>query len=308
MDSWRLLMKRALELAALIFVLTSGNLLADKPADPEPPVISPSENSGNSLPVLAEAQPPAKVPASRAARAEWQRRLEQRRIEMQRRGQAAPGRAARNEPARRGEAANSKGKPGRRSDKRQTNDSKNPKQKKRTKKKGADSGKSKKPDSKPSPAKKPKRPGKPAGKTKPDAQQAPAKDAKNDASSDLPVIVPMAVRVPSYAAVRATIPFSRSEWEADPSYRHNATMELMLGQLRDMVVYRYPPMAGPMTRGSGVTINNGGGSQFPNYGFGGFGGVPFGFNPGLNGVIQSRGIINSFQTQGFIGRGAPVLP
>jgi hypothetical protein len=297
-------MKQAFELAAVIAVLSSGFAIADEPAsgESETPVISPVENSGNSLPVLAEAQPPAKVPASRAARAEWQRKLEQRRLEMQRRGQVAPRGRERNKQARRGEEANSKEKRSRRGGKRRADDSKKPSQKKRR-----DSDKSKKPDSKPAPSKKPKSSDKPKSKKKPDAQKAPAKNAKKDSSSDLPIIVPMAVRVPSYAAVRATIPFSRSEWEADPSYRHNGTMELMLGQLRDMVVYRYP-MAGPMAPGSGVTINNGGGSQFPNYGFGGFGGVPFGFNPGLNGVIQSRGIINSFQTQGFIGRGAPVLP
>jgi len=84
-------------------------------------------------------------------------------------------------------------------------------------------------------------------------------------------------------------------------------MELILGQLRDLVVYQSPPGAqqGPgLSPGSGITINNGGG--YP--GYYGFGGIPFGFNPGTNGAAQSRAIINSFQTHGFIGRGAPVLP
>ena len=125
--------------------------------------------------------------------------------------------------------------------------------------------------------------------------------------AELPLIVPQAVRAPSYASVRSTIPFSRSEWAADPSYRHNGTMELILGQLRDLVVYQSPPgvQQGPgMPSASGITINNAGG--YP--GYYGFGGIPFGFNPGTNGAAQSRAIINSFQTHGFIGRGAPVLP
>ena len=205
-------MKRAFELAALIVVLSSGFAIADEPAsgESEVPVISPVENSGNSLPVLAEAQPPAKVPASRAARAEWQRKLEQRRLEMQRRGQVAPRGRERNKQDLRGEEANSKEKRSRRGGKRRADDSKKPPQKKRS-----DSGKSKKPGSKPAPSKKPKSSDKPKStdkpksKRKPDAQKAPAKNAKKDSSSDLPIIVPMAVRIPPYAAVRATITFSR---------------------------------------------------------------------------------------------------
>lgn len=267
-------MKRAVVATLLVF-LASGLAVADKPArtkkrakKPNSPVTRPEEETR------------AKVPASRAARAEWQRRLEQRRLEMQRRGRG-PARAGADSPR------NAKRKP----DQRPDDDA--------PKKRGAKSEKKRGSNNEPD-VRKRKRKNK---GSKPASNKSDVK--KSDESDDLPIIVPRAVRVPSYAAVRATIPFSRSEWEADPTYRHNGTMELLLGQLRDMVVYRYPPMAGP-NGGAGVTINNGGGSQSPGF-FNGFG-IPFGFNPGLNGAIQSRAIINSLQTQGFIGKAAPILP
>ena len=305
-------MKRALELAALLAVLCSGSAIADEPGfgESELPVISPVENSGNSLPVLAEARrPPAEVPASRAARAEWQRRLEQRQLERQRRDEES----TQVDPARPNKGDDSRKTPARRNRKsRGKTEIRKPSPEKpadpdTSKKSGSKKPDSKKPDGKKKPQQKPN-PDKADPKGKPDSKNPAIDKAKKDDVSDLPLIVPQSVHIPSYAAVRGTIPFSRSEWEADPTYRHNATMELMLGQLRDMVVYRYPPMGGPMAPGSGVTINNGGGGRNSQYGYGGFGGIPFGFNPGLNGVIQSRRIINSFQTQGFIGRGGPVLP
>lgn len=301
-------MKRALELAALLAVLCSGSAIADEPGfgESESPVITPVENSGNSLPVLAEARrPPADVPASRAARAEWQRRIEQRQLERQRRDEES----TQVDPALRNKGDDSRKAPARRNRKsRGKTEIKKPSPKKRADADTSMKTGSKKPDAKKRSQVKPT-PDKTDSKTKPDGGRPAVDTAKKDSDSDLPLIVPQAVRIPSYAAVRGTIPFSRSEWEADPTYRHNATMELMLGQLRDMVVYRYPSMGGPMAPGSGVTINNGGGSQNPQYGYGGFGGIPFGFNPGLNGVIPSRGIINSFQTQGFIGRSPlPAVP
>ena len=42
----------------------------------------------------------------------------------------------------------------------------------------------------------------------------------------------------TYAEAYASVPFSRSEYEANPSYRHDAAMELMFGQLRPMTVIR----------------------------------------------------------------------
>lgn len=266
-------MKRAL-VACLLVSLASGLAVADKPSQTK------KREKKNCQPVAEPAEEPrATVPASRAARAEWQRRLEQRRLEMQRRGLAPRGRG----PAR-AEADSP------RSSKRKSDPGSEAPKKRSSKKRGS---------SKEQEARKQK------SKDKAARQDSGNADGKTDESDDLPIIVPRAVRVPSYAAVRATIPFSRSEWEADPTYRHNGTMELMLGQLRDMVVYRYPPMSAPGA-GSGVTINNGGGNQYPPF-YNGFG-FPFGFNPGLNGAIQSRAIINGLQTQGFIGRGAPILP
>jgi len=42
----------------------------------------------------------------------------------------------------------------------------------------------------------------------------------------------------TYAEAYAQIPFSRSEYEANPAYRHDAAMELMFGMLRPMTVIR----------------------------------------------------------------------
>jgi hypothetical protein len=39
----------------------------------------------------------------------------------------------------------------------------------------------------------------------------------------------------SYAEAYAMVPFSRSEYEANPGYRHDAAMELMFGQMRQTV-------------------------------------------------------------------------
>lgn len=42
----------------------------------------------------------------------------------------------------------------------------------------------------------------------------------------------------TYAEAYAQIPFVRSEYEANPAYRHDAAMELMFGTLRPMMVSR----------------------------------------------------------------------
>lgn len=47
---------------------------------------------------------------------------------------------------------------------------------------------------------------------------------------------------PSYAEIYASIPFIRSEYNANRSYRHDTTMELLFGQMRPTVVNKY---AGP---------------------------------------------------------------
>ena len=48
----------------------------------------------------------------------------------------------------------------------------------------------------------------------------------------LPVVVSQSVWSPGYSELYRSIPFSRAEYDADPTYRHNATMELLLKQLR----------------------------------------------------------------------------
>lgn len=46
----------------------------------------------------------------------------------------------------------------------------------------------------------------------------------------------------SYAAAYSQIPFSRAEYEANPGYRHDAALELMMGQMRPTTIMRmtYP--------------------------------------------------------------------
>ena len=43
-----------------------------------------------------------------------------------------------------------------------------------------------------------------------------------------------------YLHVYTSIPFLRSEYIANPSYRHEATMEFLFGKLRPMVVHKHP--------------------------------------------------------------------
>jgi hypothetical protein len=45
----------------------------------------------------------------------------------------------------------------------------------------------------------------------------------------------------TYADAYAQIPFYRSEYEANPSYRHDAAMELVLGAMRPMMISRQTP-------------------------------------------------------------------
>ncbi|MBI1312805.1 hypothetical protein GC176_16055 [bacterium] len=63
---------------------------------------------------------------------------------------------------------------------------------------------------------------------KPAAKQT----AKSELLKSLPEIVPQPVRLPRYIDVYRSIPFSRAEYDADPNYRHNGTLELLLNQLR----------------------------------------------------------------------------
>lgn len=53
-----------------------------------------------------------------------------------------------------------------------------------------------------------------------------------------------------YRRVYASIPFSRTEYDANPGYRHEATMELLLGELR-------PRIVAPASSGTTVRVNVG---------------------------------------------------
>ncbi len=48
-----------------------------------------------------------------------------------------------------------------------------------------------------------------------------------------------------YLAVYQSIPFIRSEYIANPSYRHDTTMEILFGQLRPAVIHKNPPQPRP---------------------------------------------------------------
>lgn len=48
--------------------------------------------------------------------------------------------------------------------------------------------------------------------------------------------MPAGLTATSYAEVYNSIPFRRSEYDANPNYRHEATIELLLGQIRPKTV------------------------------------------------------------------------
>ncbi len=76
----------------------------------------------------------------------------------------------------------------------------------------------------------------------------------------------------TYAQAYAQIPFSRTEYEANPNYRHDAAMELMFGTMRPMYVsrttmpyfsrypdmfrYRFPVYPYPSSGGTTTTNTN----------------------------------------------------
>jgi len=75
----------------------------------------------------------------------------------------------------------------------------------------------------------------------------------------------------TYAEAYAQIPFSRSEYEANPSYRHDAALELMMGAMRptyiarqtipyfsrypDMFRYRFPVFPYQSSTGGATELN-----------------------------------------------------
>uniref|UniRef100_A0A7C4LPH0 Uncharacterized protein n=1 Tax=Schlesneria paludicola TaxID=360056 RepID=A0A7C4LPH0_9PLAN len=74
----------------------------------------------------------------------------------------------------------------------------------------------------------------------PEVHQLPAAPPPGDRVAPLPPLLdldPVAL-AQRYRQIYAAIPFDRAEYEANPSYRHEATMELLFGQMRPMVVER----------------------------------------------------------------------
>ena len=49
-------------------------------------------------------------------------------------------------------------------------------------------------------------------------------------------VMPAGITSASYIEVYNSIPFRRSEYDANPSYRHEATIELLLGQIRPKTI------------------------------------------------------------------------
>ena len=73
------------------------------------------------------------------------------------------------------------------------------------------------------------------------AQAAVAAPAK----TNLPLIVASGSADRRYAEVYRTISFSRAEYTANPSYRHEATMEILTGKLRSITIHKYSTTAQP---------------------------------------------------------------
>lgn len=71
-----------------------------------------------------------------------------------------------------------------------------------------------------------------------------------------------------YPQVYDAIPFSRAEYAANPSYRHDSTMEFLFGQMRSTVIHRYQ---GGGRRGGGYYGGGGGyGMPYSQFGFNSF--------------------------------------
>lgn len=97
---------------------------------------------------------------------------------------------------------------------------------------------------------------------------APGIDASTTATGDsaaTPAAIPggrsvnPAALAQLYPQVYNAIPFSRPEYEANPSYRHDAAMEFLFGQMRQTVIQRGTSVINqntPMTSTPGFNINN----------------------------------------------------
>ncbi|MGD9853704.1 MAG: hypothetical protein AB7U20_02015, partial [Planctomycetaceae bacterium] len=90
----------------------------------------------------------------------------------------------------------------------------------------------------------------------------------------------------AYERVYNAIPFNRTEYLANPSYRHETAMELLTGNQRQIVVNRTytPKLHGPTERSPLFLYNRYGGYYGGGMGYGGpspYGfGYPFNYTPG----------------------------
>ena len=77
------------------------------------------------------------------------------------------------------------------------------------------------------------------------AESQPEQQPAEPAADDLPVIVPQPARKPRYIEIYNSIPFSRAEFNANPSYRHEATMEILTGNPRPAKINLTSPAPAP---------------------------------------------------------------
>lgn len=106
----------------------------------------------------------------------------------------------------------------------------------------------------------------PAPAAAPTQPPAPAPGLLEDAvATPAPAQVTIQPRtlVQSYNQVYNSIPFSRAEYVANPSYRHDATMEFLFGQLRPTVIQR----GTTVIRQQSSATNYGYGMPYSPYGF-----------------------------------------
>lgn len=76
-------------------------------------------------------------------------------------------------------------------------------------------------------------------------------DADGNPIADcMPIIQPRQIDVATYRATYDAIPFSRTEYDANPSYRHDTAMEIMFGKMRPTTIHRYQHNTRPATQAS----------------------------------------------------------
>ncbi|MEX0701835.1 MAG: hypothetical protein WD069_07040 [Planctomycetales bacterium] len=79
----------------------------------------------------------------------------------------------------------------------------------------------------------------PAPSSDPAAPILPGAAASDEAAADALPSPALAVRYRTYREAYRAVPFSRAEYLANPSYRHDAAMELLFGQMRPTVIHRH---------------------------------------------------------------------